>query len=71
MENLENLINTYHELGINHTLDFDKFNHIAIVHHSAAIEGSTLTEVESISTSLSSRRLHKSGEMVWMEFLSA
>jgi len=48
---MENLINTYHELGINHTLDFDKFNHIAIVHHSAAIEGSSLTEVESISKS--------------------
>jgi len=43
---MENLIETYQKLGISQTLDYDKFNHIAIVHHSTAIEGCTLTEVE-------------------------
>jgi len=43
---MKNLIKTYHQLGISQALDYDKFNHIAIVHHSTAIEGSTLSKVE-------------------------
>ena len=45
--NISELINKYQSLGINSTIDFDKFNHISLVHHSTKIEGSTLTEIES------------------------
>jgi len=44
--NLTELINKYNSLGINLTIDFDKFNHISLVHHSTKLEGSTLTESE-------------------------
>lgn len=40
------LIREFRELNLSKTFDFDKFNHYAIVHHSATIEGSTLTEIE-------------------------
>ena len=41
-----NLIERYRALGIDEIIDHEKFNHIAIVHHSTKIEGSTLTEIE-------------------------
>ncbi len=44
--NLPQLINKYQTLGIDTTIDFQKFNHISLVHHSTKIEGSTLSEVE-------------------------
>lgn len=40
------LIDQFNGLGLSKNFDFDKFNLFAIVHHSATIEGSTLTEVE-------------------------
>lgn len=40
------LINQFNTLALSENFDFDKFNHFAIVHHSATIEGSTLTEIE-------------------------
>jgi len=43
---METLIERYRALGIAQVLDYDKFNHSAITHHSTAIEGCTLTEVE-------------------------
>jgi Fic family protein len=43
---LVSLIERYNELGIAQVIDHDKFNLIAIDHHSTRIEGSTLTEVE-------------------------
>lgn len=43
---LVKLIERYNELGIANVIDHDKFNLIAIDHHSTRIEGSTLTEVE-------------------------
>src|ERR1700733_3947216 len=43
---LQALINRYKSLGIDDVIDHEKFNLIAIVHHSTKIEGSTLTEVE-------------------------
>jgi Fic family protein len=43
---LPHLIEKYQKLGIAMVIDFEKFNHISLVHHSTKIEGSTLTEVE-------------------------
>lgn len=40
---LEELLNEFTTLGLNKVMDFHLFNRIAIVHHSSAIEGSTLT----------------------------
>ena len=40
------LISTYNELGIKDVKDHEKFNFIAIDHHSTRIEGSTLTLIE-------------------------
>ena len=40
------LIAEYNELGIAGVIDHDRFNLIAIDHHSTRIEGSTLTEIE-------------------------
>jgi Fic family protein len=40
---LETLVKKYKELTSNHIINFDKFNHYAIVHHSNGIEGSTLS----------------------------
>lgn len=44
--NLVNLITQYRQLGIADVIDHEKFNLIAIDHHSTRIEGSTLTEIE-------------------------
>ena len=44
--NIESLINEYQSLDLSDIIDFDKFNHFSIVHHSTTIEGSTLTETE-------------------------
>lgn len=43
---MESLIKKYKELGIDKTIDHDKFNLISVVHHSTVLEGSTLTEIE-------------------------
>lgn len=43
---LVDLIEKYNDLGISDVIDHDRFNLIAIDHHSTRIEGSTLTEVE-------------------------
>ena len=40
---LNTLTEKFESLGLNNVVDFDKFNRIAIVHNSSAIEGSTLT----------------------------
>ena len=40
------LIQKFRSLKIDEVIDYDKFNLISIVHHSTAIEGSTLTEIE-------------------------
>jgi len=40
------LLEQYRSLGIYNTVDFEKVNNVLITHHSTAIEGSTLTEVE-------------------------
>ena len=42
-ERLNELVNEFNALGLNKVLDFNLFNRIAIVHHSSAIEGTTLT----------------------------
>lgn len=39
-------IKRYKSLGIDEVINHQKFNHIAIVHHSTKIEGSTLSELE-------------------------
>ena len=38
---MESLIKKYKELGIDKTIDHDKFNLISVVHHSTVLEGST------------------------------
>ena len=43
---MESLLKQYTDLGIAKTIDYEKFNYIAIVHHSTVLEGSTLTAVE-------------------------
>ncbi len=43
---LTSLVDRYKTLGIDEVTDHEKFNLIAVVHHSTKIEGSTLTEVE-------------------------
>jgi Fic family protein len=40
---LNKLLKEFASLGLHKVVDFDLFNRIAIVHHSSAIEGSTLT----------------------------
>ena len=40
------LIHEYQSLNLTAFIDYDKFNQYAIVHHSATIEGSTLTDTE-------------------------
>ena len=46
MEKTLDLLKEYNDLGLSKLFNFDKFNQYAIVHHSASIEGSTLTESE-------------------------
>jgi Fic family protein len=43
---LTQLIEEYRSLKLHEVIDHDRFNEYAIVHHSSAIEGSTLTENE-------------------------
>lgn len=43
---LAKLIEEYRALNLHDVIDHDRFHQYAIVHHSSAIEGSTLTEVE-------------------------
>ncbi len=40
------LIKSYQALPLSDVIDYNKFNHFAITHHSTAIEGSTLNEME-------------------------
>lgn len=46
MSDLLGLLATYRELHLENMVDYAKFNHFAITHHSTNIEGSTLTEIE-------------------------
>ncbi len=46
MKDLDTIYKEYYEIIEGDTFDFDKFNEYAIVHHSNAIEGSTLTKEE-------------------------
>jgi len=46
MEEILPIIAAYRKLNLQGIIDYDKFNDFAIVHHSTAIEGSTLTENE-------------------------
>jgi Fic family protein len=46
MDTIAYLINTFNNLNLSEVIDFDKFNHYSIVHHSTAIEGSTLSDIE-------------------------
>ena len=43
---VEKLIDQYENYKLSEVIDYDKFNSYAIVHHSSAIEGSTLSEIE-------------------------
>lgn len=40
---LDSAISEFEQLGLQQIVDFEKFNRIALVHHSSAIEGSTLS----------------------------
>jgi Fic family protein len=40
------LLADYKDLNLHDVLNYDKFNHYAITHHSTTIEGSTLTEID-------------------------
>ncbi len=44
--NIISLIEKFKSLQLYKNIDFDKFNHYAITHHSTTIEGSALTEIE-------------------------
>ena len=43
---LERLLTRYQAYELSSVIDYDKFNHYAITHHSTRIEGATLTETE-------------------------
>lgn len=43
---IEELLAEFNELGINKAVDYDKYYLYSLITHSTAIEGSTLTEVE-------------------------
>jgi hypothetical protein len=45
IKHLEKLRNRYLELS-KEVIDFNKFNHIGIVHHSTVIEGSLFSSIE-------------------------
>lgn len=45
-ESIISLLEKFQSLNLSANIDFDKFNHFAITHHSVTIEGSTLTEIE-------------------------
>lgn len=42
-EELNNWLNKFESLGLSNVVDFEQFSRIALVHHSSAMEGSTLT----------------------------
>lgn len=46
LKEIEKLTRQYRSYDIEQALDWEKFNHYAIVHHSTSIEGSSLTEEE-------------------------
>jgi len=46
MDKILNLLDQYRSLELSTIVDYDKFNHYAITHHSTQLEGSTLTEIE-------------------------
>ncbi len=46
MQTINATLEQYQSLKLNEVIDFAKFNEFAIVHHSAGIEGSTLTETD-------------------------
>lgn len=46
VNNIENLLKAYNSLNLHGVVDYDRFNHYAITHHSTVIEGATLTENE-------------------------
>ena len=46
MNKLAQLITKYRSCELSKSIDYDKFNHYAITHHSTSIEGSTLTEID-------------------------
>jgi Fic family protein len=46
LSKIEEIWENWHQLAMQKILDFEKFNHYAIVHHSTTIEGSTLTDTE-------------------------
>ena len=45
-QQVEDIIKEYQKSGLQSAINFEEFNRIAIVHHSSAIEGSTLTLIE-------------------------
>jgi len=46
MNEIVKLVTDYQSLNLHQIIDYDRFIHYAIVHHSSSIEGSTLTENE-------------------------
>ena len=46
MKNITTLLKEYRAINLESIVDFSKFNEYAITHHSTAIEGSTLTKIE-------------------------
>ena len=49
---LTSVLEEYNRLGIQQQLDYDKFYLYSIITHSTAIEGSTVTEIETVKTEL-------------------
>jgi Fic family protein len=43
---IEQLVKEYQQLNLSQTLNYDKFSHHSVTHHSTSLEGSTLTEIE-------------------------
>lgn len=46
IKEIESLLKQYNSLNIEQAIDWGKYNHYSIVHHSTSIEGSSLTEEE-------------------------
>ncbi len=45
-QEIEQLYLKFQQLGINETVDYDKYYLYSLITHSTAIEGSTLTELD-------------------------
>jgi len=43
---IEKLLKQYYSKNLDDIIDYERFNHYSIVHHSTTIEGSTLTDIE-------------------------